>query len=74
MRAGNSYRSARRNEVKAIRGVWKSSITPRYAPALPHGTSAKIIDGKRHPELRVAPRTYKPNGDREVARRIRQAA
>lgn len=73
MRAAASYRSARRNEVKRIRGVWRSSITPIYRPVSARGTSS-VVGGTLYSAMRVPARTYKPNGAREVSRRLKQMA
>ena len=73
MRAAGSYRASRRNEVKECRGVWKSAITPTYRPVSAHGTSS-IVRGTLYTAMRAPARTYKPNGKREVARRLEQMA
>ena len=81
-RKDTSYRAARRNTVKAERLVWGTASysdrhvnLPRYVPTQPKGTSSYIsIDGVRQPEVRMTRRTYKPNGAREMARRLEQMA
>ena len=80
MRKSESYRSARRNNVKSEQLVWGTAsysdrhvTLPRYVAAQPKGTSAYISnDGVRRPEIRMTRRTYKPNGAHEVARRLKQ--
>ena len=79
-RKDTSYRAARRNTVKAEHLVWGRDVglhlkLPRYVPTEPKGTSSYISnDGVRRPEVRMTRRTYKPNGVREMTRRLFQVA
>ena len=81
-RKDTSYRAARRNTVKAEHIVWGTAsysdrhvTLPRYVPTEPKGTSSYISnDGVRRPEVRMTRRMYKPNGVREMTRRLFQAA
>jgi hypothetical protein len=76
------YRATRRNSVKNSHLVWGTAsyssrhvTLPRCVKAQPKGSSAYISnDGVRRPEVRMTRRTYKPNGVREMARRVRQLA
>jgi len=67
-RQASSYRAARRNRVLRVEhGVWRGP-NARYVPMAPRGSSAA-----RPPRpFRLPPRTYRPNGEREIARRLRQ--
>ena len=80
-RKDTSYRAPRRNTVKAEHIVWGRDASyyalhftlPRYVPTEPKGTSSYISnDGVRRPEVRMTRRTYKPNGVREMTRRLFQ--
>lgn len=81
-RNSSTYRSARRNQVIRVDdGVWgsashyKAPVLARYVPTEPKGTSAAVtMDGVRNPAIRMIRRCYKPNGDREVARRLARIA
>jgi len=66
-RPASTYRAARRNQVKEIRGVWRPGEPPNYRPAGPKQTL-----GLRFGRKEIRPLTYRPNGEREVARRKRQ--
>jgi hypothetical protein len=81
-RAASTYRAARRNKCKAEHLVWNSTDwltreveAPKYRPATARGSSAyRTFNGVVYPQKRLPPRTYKPNGEREVARRLARAA
>jgi hypothetical protein len=52
-RPASTYRAARRNGIKAIRGVWRSSITPTYRPVPMYGKIYKPngdheVERRRH--------------------------
>lgn len=81
-RQANTYRAARRNEVLRVDGgVWgtaahyKAPVLAKYVPTEPKGTSAAVtMAGERNPGIRMIRRCYKPNGAREVVRRLARIA
>ena len=68
MRQSQTYRAARRNATKAARAMWRpmTKVTATYRPMPPRGTSAD----RQSPGSRLPARTYRPNGAREIARRL----
>lgn len=81
-RSASSYHAARRNQVIRIdNGVWgtaahyQTPVLAKYVPTEPKGTSAAVtMAGERNPGIRMIRRCYKPNGAREVARRLARIA
>lgn len=74
-RAASTYRCARRNRViREEHGVWQGPMV-LYRPwqAKPPVVKHNAL-GWAFSRIRKQPKTYTPNGKREVARRLRQAA
>ena len=74
-RSADTYRYARRNRtLREERGVWPR-VGARYEPYVqkpPSYDMNRFLKGGPLIRERKQPKTYEPNGEREVARRIRQ--